>query len=275
MSQGLLQIQQDPQPEQSYLFAFFDMLSQAVQIVQECPVNHMGRRLQGEHFRIGFHKVNAFRPCQSCFMEHHQQFIRSQTTHVLGCLRHVGCIQTVCTYGNVDIFRILADYFQGFGNGGLPAVFMDVDGTNDRRTIFHGIVVFFPMVSGPADPDVGNLRGIHIRIVVNSVERRATGQFIIAEMRVIVQVGIKVQDADFLGMAFGDFADDGVGNTVIPADGNGDNLGISQFANPLPDGFEGKVVVAILGGNIAGISHSQVIEAIQVVIRRETGITEE
>lgn len=116
---------------------------------------------------------------------------------------------------------------------------------------------------------------IHVGIIIDPIKRRATGQFIITEMRVVVQMGIEVQHTDFLGMPFGNFTDNRVCDSMVPANGDGDNLGISQFANPLPDGFEGKVVVAILGGNIAGISNSQVIEAIQVVIRKETGITEE
>lgn len=152
---------------------------------------------------------------------------------------------------------------------------MDVDGTDDRCAIFYGIVVFFPMVSGSTDPDMSDLGGIHVGIIVDPIERRTPGQFIITEMGVVVQMGVKVENAYFLRIPFGDFTDDGIGNAMVPANGNGDNFGISQFANPLPDGFEGKVVVAILGDNIAGISNSQVIEAIQVVIRKETGITEE
>lgn len=260
---------------QLILFAVFDVLSQAIQIVQESPVDHMSCGLQRKDFRIGFYEVDTPGTSQPSFVQHHQQFIGGQSTHILRSLRHIGGIQTIGTDGDINVFGIFADNFQGLINGSFPTVFMDVDGTDDRCTIFHGIIVFFPVVSGPADPNMSDFGCIHVGIIIDPIKRRATGQFIITEMRVVVQMGIEVQHTDFLGMPFGNFTDNRVCDPMVPANGDGDNLGISQFANPLPDGFEGKVVVAILGGNIAGISNSQVIEAIQVVIRKETGITEE
>ena len=45
---------------------------------------------------------------------------------------------------------------------------------------------------GPADADVDDLGGVHVGVVVQLVEGRAAGELVVAEVRVVVQMGVKV-----------------------------------------------------------------------------------
>ena len=76
------------------------------------------------------------------------------------------------------------------------------------------------MVTRSADTDVNDLCGIHIRIIVKLIERRAAGIFIITKVGVIVKMGINMENADPLWMTFCNLTDDRIGNSMVSTEGD-------------------------------------------------------
>ena len=87
------------------------------------------------------------------------------------------------------------------------------------------------MVTRSADTDVNDLCGIHIRIIVKLIERRAAGIFIITKVGVIVKMGINMENADPLWMTFCNLADDRIGNSMVSTEGDRESICIFNLAD--------------------------------------------
>ena len=110
------------------------------------------------------------------------------------------------------------------------------------------------MVTRSADTDVYDFCGIHIRIIVKLIERRATGIFIITKDGVIVKMGINMENADSLWMTFCNLTDDRICNSMIAAEGDRESACLFNLADSFSDRCKGERIITVSACDIAEIT---------------------
>ena len=110
------------------------------------------------------------------------------------------------------------------------------------------------MVTRSADTDVNDLCGIHIRIIVKLIERRAARIFIITKGGVIVKMGINMENADPLWMPFCNLTDDRIGNSMVSTEGDRESVCIFNLADSFSDRCKRKRIITVSACDIAEIT---------------------
>ena len=205
-------------------------------------------------------------------MDHHAELIRGQTTHVLRSLRHVRSIQRVRTNCDIDKVRVLECELDCLVYACLPAVLLDLSAENHVCTELLRIVELLLMVSRSAYADVDNLGRIHVRVLIHLVEGRAARVEIVAEASVVVEMGVKVQNTDALRMALRNLTHNRKRNPVVSAESQRHRTRIEYCCDSLADLLEGEIIASVLASDISEVSNLQVVEGVEVKVRKEAGV---
>ena len=131
----------------------------------------MRRSLKTIGIRINLDKVKALCTCKACLVHHHAELVRSQTAHVLRPLRHACGIQRIRANCDIDKVCVFKCQLNCLVYACLPAVLLNLSAKNHICAKLLRIVELLLMVSRSADADVNNLGGIHIRVLIEPVER--------------------------------------------------------------------------------------------------------